>query len=44
MQTTPKHTASWQFYGCLMIGVVVLLGLCWFASLGYMTTMRMIGL
>ncbi len=44
MQNAPQRKPGCQFYGCLMIGVAGLMGLCWFASLGYLHTMQMIGL
>lgn len=44
MQPTPQRSSGWRFYGCLTLIVAGLMGLCWFTSLGYLTTMRMLGL
>jgi hypothetical protein len=42
---TPVHrTPRWLLTGCLIVAVLVLAFMCWLATLGYMTTLRMAGL
>lgn len=42
--TSTHRTPRWMLAGCMTVAVMVVVLLCWFATLGYMTTLRMAGL
>ncbi len=35
---------NWMLAGCMTVSVMALVLMCWLATLGYMTTLRMVGL
>lgn len=43
MNNTPHQSSRWTS-GCLVLGVIGFVFLCWLLSLGYMTTLHMVGL
>jgi len=43
MNDTSHKSNGWTS-GCLVLGVIGFVSLCWLLSLGYMTTLHMLGL
>ena len=39
-----RRTPRWMLAGCITVAVLALVVMCWLATIGYMTTLRMAGL
>lgn len=44
MNNPSPHKSNWLTTGCMILAGMGLLLMCWLATLGYMSTLRMMGL